>query len=84
MMKCLQESRMREIRTSGSTRGRAERRNSLPSLSTLLVKLYSLHLPSLFFAVKHVFSPLFLYIFQLILNIIYLIINNAILYFNFF
>ena len=36
MTKCLQESRMREIRTSGSTRGSNGADDSRPLLSTLL------------------------------------------------
>jgi len=39
MTKYLQESRMREIRTSGSTRGSSGMGNPRPLLSTLLVKL---------------------------------------------
>ena len=39
MTKCLQESRMREIRTSGLTRGSNGTGESRPLLSTLLVDL---------------------------------------------
>ena len=39
MTKCLQESRMREIRTSGSMRGSNGAGDSRPLLSTLLVQI---------------------------------------------